>query len=159
MLFNSYDFMIFFPIVILIYFIVPRKMRYIWLLVASYYFYMGWNPKYALLIAISTIITYMSGRLLDKAESHRKWIVAGSFITNIGILVFFKYFDFLLGNLNSALGALGITALDKPFDVLLPVGISFYTFQALSYTMDVYRGEIPAEKNIFRYALFVSFFP
>lgn len=159
MLFNSYDFMIFFPIVILIYFIVPRKARYIWLLVASYYFYMGWNPKYALLIAISTIITYMSGRLLDKAESHRKWIVAGSFITNIGILVFFKYFDFLLGNLNAALGALGITALDKPFDVLLPVGISFYTFQALSYTMDVYRGEIPAEKNILRYALFVSFFP
>ena len=159
MLFNSYDFMVFFPIVILIYFIVPRKARYIWLLIASYYFYMGWNPKYALLIAISTVITYMSGRLLDKAESHRKWIVAGSFITNIGILVFFKYFDFLLGNLNAALAVIGATPIDKPFDVLLPVGISFYTFQALSYTMDVYRREIPAEKNILRYALFVSFFP
>lgn len=120
---------------------------------------MGWNPKYALLIAVSTVITYLSGRFLDKAKSHRKLIVAGSFITNIGILVFFKYFDFLLGNLNAVLGALGITAIDKPFDLLLPVGISFYTFQALSYTMDVYRNEISAEKNILRYALFVSFFP
>lgn len=159
MLFNSYDFMLFFPIVILIYFIIPRKSRYIWLLISSYYFYMGWNPKYALLIAISTVITYLSGRLLDKADSHRKWIVVGSLITNIGILVLFKYFDFLLENLNFVLSVFGITTIDKTFDVLFPVGISFYTFQALSYTMDVYRNEIPAEKNILRYALFVSFFP
>ena len=132
MLFNSYDFMLFFPIVILIYFIIPRKSRYIWLLISSYYFYMGWNPKYALLIAISTVITYLSGRLLDKADSHRKWIVVGSLITNIGILVLFKYFDFLLENLNFVLSVFGITTIDKTFDVLLPVGISFYTFHDLS---------------------------
>lgn len=169
MLFNSYDFMLFFPIVIAVYFIIPKKVRYIWLLITSYYFYMGWNPQYAILIAISTVITYFSGVLIDRYNQravrsipgggYKKWVVAGSFVTNIGILIFFKYFDFLLGNFNSILSAVGITAVEKPFDVILPVGISFYTFQALSYTMDVYRGDIKAEKNILRYALFVSFFP
>ena len=160
MLFNSYDFMLFFPIVIFIYFIIPKKIRYIWLLFSSYYFYMGWNPKYAILIAISTIITYLSGILPPPLLHLRKqWVVAGSFITNIGILIFFKYFDFILQNLNSILNVFGITAINKPFDIILPVGISFYTFQALSYTMDVYQGKIAAEKNFFRYALFVSFFP
>lgn len=167
MLFNSYDFMLFFPIVIFIYFIIPKKIRYIWLLFSSYYFYMGWNPKYAILIAISTIITYLSGILLNKLNNstppllhlRKQWVVAGSFITNIGILIFFKYFDFILQNLNPILNVFGITAINKPFDIILPVGISFYTFQALSYTMDVYQGKIAAEKNFFRYALFVSFFP
>jgi D-alanyl-lipoteichoic acid acyltransferase DltB (MBOAT superfamily) len=169
MLFNSYDFMLFFPVVLIVYFVIPKKVRYIWLLVASYWFYMGWNPKYALLIAFSTLVTYFSGIFLDKVnENHagertagqqRKIIVAVSFIINIGILIFFKYFDFILENVNAVLGVLGITLIDKPFDVILPVGISFYTFQALSYTMDVYRGEIKAEKNPLRYALFVSFFP
>ncbi len=166
MLFNSYDFMLFFPVVIFIYFIIPKKIRYIWLLLSSYYFYMGWNPKYAILIAISTIITYLSGILLNKLNNSppllhlgKQWVVAGSFITNIGILIFFKYFDFILQNINSILNVFGITAINKPFDIILPVGISFYTFQALSYTMDVYQGKIAAEKNFFRYALFVSFFP
>lgn len=171
MLFNSFDFMIFFPIVVLVYFGIPNKTRYIWLLVVSYYFYMGWNAKYAILIAISTVVTYFSGVWMDKVSvkysqesngkviHYKKWIVAGSFLVNIGILVFFKYFDFLLGNVNIVLTAVGITVLKKPFDVILPVGISFYTFQALGYTMDVYRGEIKAERNILRYALFVSFFP
>lgn len=161
MLFNSFDFMLFFPIVIIIYFVIPKKSRYIWLFLASYYFYMSWNPKYALLMGTSTVITYLSGRLLEKATNinNRKWIVAGSFITNMGILIFFKYFDFILGNINWALSTVGITAVNKPFDVILPVGISFYTFQALGYTMDVYRKDMPAEKSIIRYALFVSFFP
>lgn len=164
MLFNSYNFMLFFPIVILIYFVIPRKIRYIWLLLTSYYFYMGWNPRYAVLIALSTVITYASGILIEKYHNksgggHKKLVVAGSFITNIGILVFFKYFDFFLDNINFILSTFGLSIISKPFDIILPVGISFYTFQALSYTMDVYRGEIKAEKNIFRYALFVSFFP
>jgi len=168
MVFNSVDFLIFFPIVLLVYFFVPRKIRYIWLLVASYYFYMSWNPKYVVLIALSTVITYLSGVLLGKAGAIRdarkekrtkNWIVAGSFVTNLGILFFFKYFDFALMNLNRVLGRLGIEMIEKPFDVLLPVGISFYTFQALSYTMDVYRKEIAPEKNLLKYALFVSFFP
>lgn len=168
MLFNSYSFMLFFPVVVLIYFVIPKRTRYIWLLISSYYFYMGWNPKYALLIAISTVITYLSGILLERVKTEDKkstwWdrakiVVAFSFIFNLGILVFFKYFDFILQNLNSMLSAVGVEIINRPFDIILPVGISFYTFQALGYTMDVYRGEIKAEKNILRYALFVSFFP
>lgn len=161
MLFNSLHFLLFFPIVVLIYLVMPKKQRYLWLLAASYYFYMSWNPKYALLIAFSTVITYLSGLLLvhPGLQTKRKWVVAFSFIINIGILFGFKYFDFMLANLNTVFARVGIQMIEKPFDVILPVGISFYTFQALSYTVDVYRGEIEPEKNLFRYALFVSFFP
>jgi len=165
MLFNSYDFMLFFPVVLLIYFLIPAKFRYIWLLITSYYFYMGWNPKYALLIAFSTVTTYLSGILLDKQKKEtsimykNKLIVAGSFIINIGILFYFKYFGFLIDNINTALRYFGFIVPERSFDIILPVGISFYTFQALSYTMDVYRGDVKAEKNFLRYALFVSFFP
>lgn len=161
MLFNSLDFFVFFPIVVLVYFIVPRKIRYIWLLVASYYFYMCWNAEYALLIGVSTLITYISGLFLCKLKKTwlRKLVVAMSFISNLGILVFYKYFDFLLENVNAILSKVDGQLVSNPFDIILPVGISFYTFQALSYTMDVYRGEVEAEKNPLRYALFVSFFP
>ena len=177
MLFNSYNFMIFFPVVVLVYFFIPKKLRYIWLLIVSYYFYMGWNVEYALLIAFSTVATFLSGLLIDrcnekfydiqsdqetnerKRNKYKKMIVAICFIVNIGILVFFKYFDFLLNNINVLLSIVGVSTIHKSFDVLLPVGISFYTFQALSYTIDVYRGDIKAEKNFFKYALFVSFFP
>ena len=160
MLFNSYDFMLFFPIVIAIYFIIPKKTRYIWLLIASYYFYMGWNAKYAILIAVSTIITYLSGVFIERIDSnkeaktvkeimrYKKWVVVFSFATNIGILFFFKYFDFLWENIQFLFTQFGITVIEKPFDVILPVGISFYTFQVLSYTVDVYRGDVKAEKNI-----------
>lgn len=161
MVFNSIDFLIFFPIVICIYYIIPKKARKFWLLVASYYFYMSWNATYALLILASTVITYASGILLTKSDkvSTRKWIVAGSFISNLGILVFFKYFDFLISNLNSIFNVFGISSINNPVNVLLPVGISFYTFQALGYTVDCYRKDIEAEKNFINYALFVSFFP
>ena len=161
MIFNSLDFLIFFPIVVLVYFIIPRKIRYIWLLVASYYFYMCWNAEYALLIGVSTIITYLSGLCLSylKKNPLRKLVVALSFISNLGILVFYKYFDFILENINLILEKLNVQLVSNPFDIILPVGISFYTFQALSYTVDVYRKEIEAEKNPLKYALFVSFFP
>ena len=168
MLFNSLDFLIFFPLVTLAYFLLPHRVRWVWLLAASYYFDMCWNPRYALLMALSTGITFVSGLLLQRAgqvadgEKRRRlrrlW-VALSFLSNLAILFFFKYWGFFWDNLE-ALFALGGIALHKPvFDVILPVGISFYTFQALSYTMDVYRGEVEAERNFFRYALFVSFFP
>ncbi len=157
MLFNSGEFLIFFPIVVLVYFIIPDKIKYLWLLAASYYFYMGWNAKYALLLLFSTVVTYISGILLDKEK--KKSVVAMSFILNLGILFFFKYSNFAGDLLNSFFYRthLGVTV--PKFDILLPVGISFYTFQALSYTVDVYRGEIYAERNFFRYALYVSFFP
>lgn len=161
MLFNSFNFLVFFPIVALIYFIMPKKIRYIWLLVASYYFYMCWNAKYVLLIFASTFITWLSGLLISKYKNMRikKGIVALSFISNLGILFLFKYLDFLILNINRVLSITNFELISNPFDILLPVGISFYTFQALGYTVDVYRGELEAEKNPLRYALFISFFP
>ena len=169
MLFNSIDFLIFFPVVVLIYFIIPDRIKYIWLLAASYYFYMGWNAKYALLLLFSTAVTYLSGIAMDavgrKTESsekrikYRKLVVALSFILNLGILFVFKYLDFASDLLAFIISKAGLSVTIPRFDILLPVGISFYTFQALSYTMDVYRGEIYAERNFLRYALYVSFFP
>ena len=161
MLFNSIDFLVFFPIVVLIYFIIPIKLRYIWLLIASYYFYMSWNAKYVILILFSTIVTYLSGILIEKASGpgQKKLVAAASLFANLSVLGFFKYFDFFIHNLNKLLEAVHIRLIDNPFSFLLPVGISFYTFQAISYTMDVYRGKAAPEKNLLKYALFVSFFP
>lgn len=169
MLFNSLQFLIFFPIVVLAYFILPRMLKNFWLLAASYYFYMCWNAEYAALIFLSTLVTYLSGVLMDlirrrEADAARrirrkKWVVAGSFVINLSILFFFKYFDFAMNTVQALLASVGVSMHKPAFDVILPVGISFYTFQALSYTMDVYREELPAEKNFFQYALFVSFFP
>ena len=169
MLFNSFHFLLFFPVVLIIYYLIPDRIKYLWLLAASYYFYMCWNAKYALLLLTSTAATYLSGLLLEKVkgldrsdeEKHRlkNWVVAGCFIVNLGILFYFKYINFTLELLRNALGLVNISLRIPKVDVLLPVGISFYTFQALSYTMDVYRDEIYAEKNFFKYALFVSFFP
>ncbi len=169
MLFNSVQFFIFFPIVLVIYYAIPYKARTYWLLVCSYFFYMSWNPEYAILIAISTIVTWASGILIEKCgtkdtskkkvKSRKKLVVACSLIINLAILFFFKYFNFAIDLVGSVCELLNIQVVFSKLDVILPVGISFYTFQALSYTMDVYRGEIYAEKNIFKYALFVSFFP
>ena len=161
MLFNSAHFIVFFPIVILVYYVLPQRGRYLWLLAASYYFYMSWNPKYIVLLLFSTAVTYASGRLLAAAKNttRRKLIVAASFILNLGVLFYFKYINMAADILVRVLGKLHIYLTIPSFDVVLPVGISFFTFQALSYTVDVYRGEIYAEKNFFRYALYVSFFP
>ena len=169
MLFNSIDFLIFFPIVTTLYFVFPHKIRNYWLLAASYFFYMCWNPKYILLLMTSTFITYLSGIVMerikqsdieeDKKVKLKNWTVAASFVLNISMLFYFKYINFALDVMTDVLGIFHISVNVPTFDVILPVGISFYIFQALSYTMDVYRDEIYAEKNIFRYALFVSFFP
>lgn len=169
MIFNSLQFLIFFPIVVAVYFFIPMKIRYLWLLAASYFFYMCWNAKYALLLLFSTVVTYISGILMERIKTgtsdpvrkvrYKKYCVAGSFLLNLSVLFFFKYFDFALVNLNRMLRVVHVELNHPAFDIILPVGISFYTFQALSYTMDVYRDEIYAEKNFFRYALFVSFFP
>ena len=164
MLFNSLEFIIFFPVVTFIYFIIPHKIRYVWLLIASYFFYMCWNPKYALLMLTSTAITYVSGIVIGYAESKgkiniKKLSVAVSFALNIGILFFFKYYDFLIQNINTLIAHTGFSFVEHGSSIILPVGISFYTFQALSYTMDVYRKDVRPERNFLKYALFVSFFP
>ena len=169
MLFNSIDFLLFFPLVVLVYYILPKKIRFYWLLVASYYFYMSWNAKYALLLVASTVVTYLSGIFIQKANDTisdakkqirvKKAIVAISCAFSLGMLFFFKYFNFASYLATRILEHINISFKLPVFDIVLPIGISFYTFQALSYTMDVYRGDTPAEKNFFKYALFVSFFP
>ena len=165
MTFNSIDFLIFFPVVTGIYFVIPRRLRYLWLLISSYYFYMAWNPKYALLIAFSTVATYVCSLALDHlhkkgtAVQQRKWVLAACVLINLGILALFKYGNFFLENMQRLLSMAGFSPSGRRLDLLLPVGISFYTFQALSYTFDVYKGKISAEKNLLRYALYVSFFP
>ncbi len=164
MIFNSVSYLLFFPFVVLVYFVLPQKIRNLWLLIASYYFYMCWNAKYAVLLAASTVVTFVCSLLVDRFRSAgkqgcAKWAIAGSFVFNIGILFAFKYSGFLAENINLLMKLFGRDTQLAAFDVVLPVGISFYIFQALGYTMDVYRGEVKATKNLLRYALFVSFFP
>ncbi len=169
MLFNSLQFLIFLPIVVAVYYLIPKPAKHLWLLAASYYFYMCWNAVYALLMLLSTAVTYLCGLGLDflgrremprlRKLHLRRAVLWTSLVINLGILFFFKYFDFALDSLNALLIHVGLHLTRPGFDVLLPVGISFYTFQALGYTIDVYRGDIYAERNFFRYALFVSFFP
>ena len=168
MAFNSFQFIIFFPVVTVLYYLIPKKIRYIWLLVCSYYFYMSWNAMYALLLLYSTLVTYVFGLLIGnigKKDGKAAGFGKGVFlflcvVLNLAVLFFFKYYNFVFDTINQILSFRSAGQLVVPrFDVILPVGISFYTFQALGYTIDVYRGDTYAEKNFFRYALFVSFFP
>ena len=165
MQFNSLEFMGFFPVVLFIYFVIPRKLRTIWLLAASYFFYMNWNAKYALLIGISTVVTYWCGVQLERVnatggeDSRKKRILVAGLVINLLILAVFKYANFGLDTIDNLEQLLGIGSLGRRLDIMVPVGISFYTFQALGYIIDVYRGDVAAEHNFIRYALFVSFFP
>lgn len=165
MLFNSGRFLLFFPIVILLYYAIPKRYRHIWLLIASYVFYMNWSRRYALLLLFSTAATYLCGLGISYAytsgkEKTAKYVLILDLLINLGILFVFKYFNFAFESLDSILSMLGFSSDSLPrIRVHLPVGISFYTFQALGYTIDVYRRDIDAERDFFRYALFVSFFP
>ena len=158
MQFNSINFLIFFPIVLFFYFFLPRKCRTLLLLIASYFFYMSWNAKYAILIATSTLATYISALLFEK-KLNKNIVLTTCIVLNLGILAVFKYGNFGIETINSFLKIAHLSPVSKRFDFLLPVGISFYTFQALGYIIDVYKGKIKAEKSFIRYALFVSFFP
>ncbi len=164
MIFNSIDYLLFFPVVVCLYFLMPKRLKNLWLLIVSYFFYMQWNKKYALLLAGSTLITYAGGLCIQQLrnkgkEAPAKACLGFTFVLNLGILFFFKYINFAIDNINRLTGLMGAEQNTAHFDILLPVGISFYIFQALSYSMDVYRGEIKATRNIVKYALFVSFFP
>lgn len=162
MLFNSYQFLIFFPIVIALYFALPKlRFRIILLLCTSYYFYMCWRPEYVILIIASTLINYISGILIGRANSHRlkKAYLIFSLCVNLGLLFTFKYFNFFNNSLRFGLDFFGITNPIPAFKLLLPIGISFYTFQILSYIIDVYRGKTAPETGFFNFALYVSFFP
>ena len=163
MLFNSFDFLIFFPIVCLVYYLLKgNRTRNIFLLIASYYFYMNWQPIYALLIFLSTCFTYLCGILVENhsdSPTQKKTILATNIILNFAILFIFKYFNLINASFFSFLDLCGLRWNVPNLDILLPVGISFYSFQAVGYSIDVYRGTVKAERNFFTYALFVSFFP
>ena len=161
MLFNSLEFLIFFPVVTLVYFVIPKKLKNFWLLVTSYYFYMCWQPAYALLILLSTVTTFLCSIAIDKAtiQAAKKASLVLSLCINLAILFLFKYYGFFSENITWLFGKIGIEVNMPVFDLLLPVGISFYTFQALGYAIDVYLGNVKREKSFVTYALFVSFFP
>ena len=174
MLFNSLAFLLFFPMVCVVYYCVPRsclRLRNLFLLAASYYFYMNWEPVYALLLLASTVVTYAAARGMGQpppslsqgggkrdGRKRKVWLVV-SLVVNLSLLVVFKYYNFLTSNITELMALCGVS-IDIPVSkLLLPVGISFYTFQALGYTIDVYRGTTEVERDFWTYALFVSFFP
>lgn len=159
MIFNSIDFWIFFPMVVFILLIVPKKARVFWLLCCSYYFYMCWNPAYIIWLLLTTVSTYLTGIFLEKSkDKYGKWMVAGCCVLNIGLIFIFKYLNFFIESISRIMEKAGRGAIDYRADILLPVGISYYTFQAVGYIIDVYRGR-EAERSFIKYALFVSFFP
>lgn len=164
MLFNSISFLLFFPIVCALYFCIPAtqiRTRNMLVLIASYYFYMNWEPTYALLLLTSTIVTYLTAFGIERFEEKRKkkLCLVSSLVLNLTILFLFKYYNFLASNIELVLQASGLGIEIPKFSFLLPIGISFYTFQALGYSIDVCRGTTKFERDFPTYALFVSFFP
>jgi len=161
MLFNSLQFAIFLPIVFILYWALPHKYRWILLWIASYYFYMSWNAKYVFLIFGTTLVSYIAGRLLENQESVKKknLIVFVAALVSMGALFFFKYFNFFFDTVGLVLSKFAIEMNPITVKVVLPVGISFYTFQTLAYVVDVYRGKVKAEHHFGYYATFISFFP
>jgi alginate O-acetyltransferase complex protein AlgI len=161
MLFNSIEFLVFFPLVLIGYFSMPHKYRWIFLLLASYYFYMSWKAEYLILILVSTGIDYFAALRMSAVseKSKKKKYLFLSLLSNLGILFGFKYFNFFSDSLRAVFNQFNIFYDVPAFDVLLPVGISFYTFQTLSYSIDVYRGDKEPEKHLGKFALYVAFFP
>jgi len=161
MLFNSLQFLVFFMVVTLSYYRLKNQTARVWLLLlASCYFYMAFVPKYILILGFTIIIDYLAGLQIAKSQGAKRkaWLIA-SIIANVGILAYYKYFNFLLDNLNHIFK---ITLVDYqiPFiEIILPIGLSFHTFQAMSYTIEVYRGNQQPERNFVTYALYVMFYP
>lgn len=151
MLFNSLPFLMFFPVVVILYFVIPHRYRYIWLLFCSYFFYACQDRSATVLLMVSTVITWSAGRLVYNAETEKlkRIYIGAGFALNLFILMYFKYSGLIMSLFRSA----------EDINLMLPAGISFYTFQSLTYIMDCYRGEVKPEHNILKYALFVSFFP
>lgn len=162
MVFNSFSFLVFFPVVLVLYYAMPQKLKNTWLLLSSYYFYSCWNIKYCLLLLVCTLVTYFAGLFLGaerKEAALRKTAFWVALLFILGLLGGYKYTNFVIENLNKVLHLFAAGHELHKFDIVLPVGISFFTFQAAGYLIDVYKGKIPAEKNPINYALFVSFFP
>jgi alginate O-acetyltransferase complex protein AlgI len=159
MIFHSLAFLVFFLIVVTVYWRLPHRAQNLFLLGASYVFY-GWlQPWFVLIMLASTTVDFWAGRRMEDDPVHKKRYLAASLAVNLGMLGFFKYFNFFVENVHSALSTLGIDVGVPVLSILLPAGISFYTFQALSYTIDVYKGEMRARRDPINFALFVAFFP
>ena len=155
MLFSSMTFIfLFLPIVCGLYWLTRQEYRNYILLFASILFYAWGEPKYLAIMLTTIVINYFGALLIDKYKKHKKWVLIGTILSDLGFLFYFKYFNFVMTNINTAFGA------DIPFlDVIMPIGISFYTFQALSYVADVYRGEVAVQKHIDKLALYICLFP
>ncbi len=161
MLFNSFEFLIFLPIVFLLYWFVfkGRQAQNVFIIVASYVFYGWWAWRFLVLIFITTLLSYLSGILIERYRDKAKWICGTNIAINIGILCYYKYVNFFADNLEALINQFGYQLDWVTLDVILPVGISFYTFQALSYTIDVYRRDTNATKDFIAFTSFISFFP
>ncbi len=164
MLFNSFEFVLFLPIVFLLYWFVFKRLKWqnFFLVVASYVFYGWWDGRFLILIALTTLFSYASGRLITHYEGRRKWqkgISAANILLNLSILGVFKYYNFFAENFAALFRNLGVEVDWVTLDILLPVGISFYTFQALSYSIDVYQKKLPACRDIVAFFAYISFFP
>lgn len=161
MQFNSLQYLIFLPTIILLYYILPQKLRWVLLLAGSYYFYMCWRVEYILLILASTGIDYFCGLKMEKLDNQKRKVpyLILSLIANLGLLFTFKYYNFAADTANSILYHFNIVKRFPELKVLLPVGISFYTFQTLSYTIEVFKGNAKAERHLGYFALYVAFFP
>ena len=159
MLFNSLPFLIFFPCVFVLYYALPFRLRKYMLLIASYYFYMCWKPEFIVLILFSTLVDYFCGLGMVRYPGRKRWLLATSLVMNLGLLFFFKYLNFFGETLTALCRAVSIPFSAPALNIILPVGISFYTFQTLSYTLDVYKGRLKPERDFVTFALFVSFFP
>ena len=161
MLFNSLEFAIFLPVVFGVYCLLPRRAQNRWLLAASYFFYGAWDWRFLSLILVSTIVDYSVAIGLRQSDrpGRRRRLLAVSVLTNLGILGAFKYAGFFVDSLSQLLAQAGLSIPPPSLQVVLPVGISFYTFQTLGYTIDVYRRRIEPERSLLDFALFVAFFP
>jgi D-alanyl-lipoteichoic acid acyltransferase DltB (MBOAT superfamily) len=169
MLFHDRIFLLFFPVVFLVHFLIRRRhmLTLAWLLAASYVFYGWWNPYYLVLIVAATTLDWYIGLRMGRPEARKHLWLGLTLLSNVGLLAFFKYADFMTENLNALLQPLGYRMHNPArllmdglhMEYVLPVGISFFTFQSMSYTIDVYRGRIPVERSLLRFATFVSLFP
>jgi alginate O-acetyltransferase complex protein AlgI len=162
MVFNSLTFVVFFALVLAMHALpLPWKAKKVNLLIASYLFYAAWNPPFVILLWVSTVVDWYAAQKLVRAEkplARRAWMLL-SVVVNLGMLAYFKYGEFLLQNFAAAMQAVGVDYVPPAFDIVLPVGISFYTFATLSYTLDVYLRRAAPARNFLDYALFVTFFP
>jgi alginate O-acetyltransferase complex protein AlgI len=159
MIFHSLDFVAFFVVVVTLYWRLPHRGQNVLLLGASYVFY-GWvHPWFVLMMLVSTTVDYWAAQRMEDDPAHRRRYLWASLTVNLGMLGAFKYYNFFVTNVQEALAAVGLQVAPPLLQLLLPAGISFYTFQALSYTVDVYKGEMHARRNPVDFALFVAFFP